>query len=89
MGLLEIPAGPFVTRMEYYVDPSDLFGGLIKSVIFGFLLALISCYQGYKTSGGAAGVGRSTTRAVVISSVTILVVDYFLTQWILEIMGVE
>ena len=70
-----------------YVDGDDLYGGLFKAVIFGFLLALISCYQGYKTEGGAAGVGRSTTRAVVISSVTVLVVDYFLTQWILELMG--
>lgn len=89
VGLLEIPEGPFISRMEYYVDGDDLFGGLFKALIFGFLLAVISCYQGYKTKGGAAGVGRSTTRAVVISSVTILVVDYFLTQWILEIIGVD
>ena len=87
VGLLGIPEGPFLTKMEYYVDGDDLYGGLFKAVIFGFLLALISCYQGYKTEGGAAGVGRSTTRAVVISSVTVLVVDYFLTQWILELMG--
>lgn len=89
VGLLDIPEGPFVNRMEYYVDPKDLYGGLFKSLIFGFLLAVISCYQGYRTSGGAAGVGKSTTRAVVISSVTILIVDYFLTQWILEILGVD
>lgn len=86
VGLLHIPEGPFVSRMEYYVDADDLYGGLFKALIFGFLLAVISCYQGYRTSGGAAGVGRATTRAVVISSVTILVVDYFLTQWILEVM---
>lgn len=89
VGLLNIPEGPFINRMEYYVDPKDIFGGLFKAVIFGFLLSIISCYQGYRTSGGAAGVGRSTTRAVVIASVTILIVDYFLTQWILEIVGVQ
>lgn len=89
VGLLDIPAGPFVTKMEYYVDAGDLYAGLFKSMIFGFLLSLISCYQGYNTTGGAEGVGRSTTRAVVISSVTVLVVDYFLTQWILEIIGVD
>lgn len=87
--LLDIPSGPFVTRMEYYVDADDLYGGLVKAAIFGFILALISCYQGYRTKGGAEGVGRATTRAVVFSSVTILVVDYFLTQWILEIFGVD
>ncbi len=87
VGLLNIPEGPFMSRMSTYVDVDDLFGGLIKAIIFGFLITLISCYQGYKTQGGAQGVGRATTRAVVISSVTILVVDYFLTQWILELMG--
>lgn len=87
VGLLEIPEGPFIYRTEYFVDTDDLFGGLFKAAIFGFLIALISCYQGYRTKGGAAGVGRATTRAVVISSVTILVVDYFLTQWILEVLN--
>lgn len=88
VGLLDIPAGPFVSKMEYYVDADDLYAGLFKAIIFGFLFALISCYQGFKAKGGAEGVGRATTRAVVISSVTILIVDYFLTQWILEIIGV-
>ncbi len=83
--LLEIPEGPFFSRLEYYVDPKDLYGGLIKAFIFGFVFSVISCYQGYQTKGGAKGVGISTTKAVVYSSVAILVVDYFLTQWILEI----
>ncbi len=87
--LLEIPAGPFMARMRHYVDGDDLYAGLFKAAIFGFLLSAISCYQGYKTSGGAAGVGKATTRAVVMASVTILVVDYFLTQWILEIIGTK
>ena len=83
--LLGIPEGPFVEKTEYFVDPDDLYGGLIKALIFGFLLAVISCFQGYYTKNGATGVGKSTTKAVVISSVTILIVDYFLTQWILKI----
>src|SRR5205085_2620717 len=65
VGLLDIPEGPFMARLEYYVAPKDLYCGLVKSLVFGFLLALISCFQGYRTSGGAAGVGRATTRAVV------------------------
>lgn len=87
VNLLQIPEGPFMAKMESFVDGDDLYGGLVKAIIFGFLIAVISCYQGYKTEGGAAGVGKATTRAVVISSVTILVVDYFLTQWMLEIIG--
>ena len=82
--LLDIPSGPFLRHLYWYLDPDDIFGGLIKASVFGFFLAMISCYKGFKTEGGAAGVGRSTTSAVVASSVTILVVDYFLTTWILE-----
>ena len=85
--LLNIPEGPFMYRMEDMVDADDLFAGLFKALFFGFLMACISCYQGFHAKGGALGVGRATTRAVVISSVTILIVDYFLTQWILEIIG--
>lgn len=84
VGLLKIDEGPFLHRLYYYVDISDVTGGLLKAAVFGFCIAAISCYQGYITRGGAEGVGRATTRAVVVSSVTVLVVDYFLTTWILE-----
>ena len=79
-----ISEGPFLTKLYYYVDPDDFWSGLIKAAFFGFFISLISCYQGYTTSGGAEGVGRQTTKAVVISSVVVLVLDYFLTSWILE-----
>ena len=82
--LLGIKEGPFLNRLYYYVDADDIWGGLIKAAIFGFLIAAISCYMGYYTRGGAQGVGRSTTRAVVFSAVTVLVADYFLTTWILK-----
>lgn len=84
VGVLGIEEGPLLHRLYYYVDTSDLMGGLIKSAFFGFAIAAISCYCGYQTREGAQGVGRSTTRAVVLSSVAILVMDYFLTSWILE-----
>lgn len=84
--LLGINEGPFMYRLYYYVDAKDIWGGLIKAAIFGFLIAGISCYMGFRTRNGAEGVGRATTRAVVFSAVTILVTDYFLTTWILEYM---
>lgn len=83
--LLHIEPVTFQQKLVYYVDVDDVMGGLIKAAIFGFVLALISCYRGYRTEGGAEGVGRATTQAVVVSSVAILVMDYFLTSWILEI----
>jgi phospholipid/cholesterol/gamma-HCH transport system permease protein len=82
--LLGINEGPFMNRLYYYVDADDIWGGLIKAAIFGFLISAISCYMGFSTRRGAKGVGRATTRAVVISAVTVLIVDYFLTTWILE-----
>jgi phospholipid/cholesterol/gamma-HCH transport system permease protein len=58
---------------------SDLMGGLVKAVIFGFLIGLIGCYKGFTTEGGAEGVGKSTTGAVVLAIMAILGVNYFLT----------
>ncbi|HCU25319.1 MAG TPA: ABC transporter permease, partial [Deltaproteobacteria bacterium] len=66
--LLQIPEGPYLARYEALVDPEDFYQGLIKAVLFGFLLSLIACYKGYNTTNGAEGVGRSTTQAVVAGS---------------------
>jgi len=82
--LLGIDEGPFMNRLYYYVDTDDIWGGLIKAAAFGFMIAMMSCYMGFKTSGGARGVGRATTKAVVYSAVTVLITDYFLTTWILR-----
>lgn len=85
--LLHIEPTAFMHKLLYYVDASDVIGGLIKAAFFGFVLSLVSCHRGYRTEGGAEGVGRATTQAVVISSVAVLVMDYFLTSWILELMN--
>lgn len=77
--LLNINSGIFIARIVEFVDLSDIFNGLIKSAFFGLILSLIGCYKGLYTTGGAAGVGRATTQAVVIASVSILISDYFLT----------
>lgn len=83
--LLQIPEGPFIQQLHFILDASDIMQGLIKAAIFGFVITAISTYQGMKASGGAEGVGKVTTRAVVYSSVSVLVLDYFLTTWILEL----
>lgn len=70
----------YVNRTFQYMDLNDLLSGLIKSAVFGFLLALIGCQQGFYTTGGAEGVGRSTTAAVVVASIAILISDFFLTR---------
>jgi len=58
---------------------TDLNGGLIKAIFFGILIAVVSSYQGFESKGGAKGVGLSSTKAVVYSSIGIMIADYFLT----------
>lgn len=63
-----------------FLELNDLWSGLIKAAAFGFILTLTGCVRGYYTSGGAEGVGRSTTNAVVSASLIILLSDFFLTK---------
>jgi phospholipid/cholesterol/gamma-HCH transport system permease protein len=78
--MLSINEGVFMARMIKYVSLDDIYNGLVKAAVFGVLLSLISCYKGFNTRGGAEGVGKSTTQAVVYSSIAILISDYILTS---------
>lgn len=79
VGILDINAGAFLNNIYRYVELNDIFNGLIKASFFGLILSLIGCYKGFNTRGGAEGVGKATTEAVVLSSISILISDYFLT----------
>ena len=79
VNLLGINPGLFMNRVYEMVKVVDLLNGLIKSACFGLILSLVGCYKGFSTTGGAEGVGRAATEAVVLSSVLVLVSDYFLT----------
>ena len=70
----------YIDRTFQFMSLNDLFSGLIKAAVFGFLLSSIGCQQGFYTTGGAEGVGRSTTAAVVVASIAILISDFFLTR---------
>ena len=74
--------GVFLEQTYFMLDPPDFVEGLIKATFFGGIIAWISTYKGFVTSGGARGVGLAATRAVVLSSVTVLISDYFLTEMI-------
>lgn len=82
--VLNINPGVFVGRTLDFVATEDIFNGLIKSAFFGLILSLVACYQGFYTTGGAAGVGKAATSAVVLSSVLILIADYFLTSMMFQ-----
>jgi phospholipid/cholesterol/gamma-HCH transport system permease protein len=80
-GLMGISARTYFGDIPEMVTTSDLISGMGKTVFFGAIIAVVSCYQGFGTTGGAEGVGHSTTKAVVWSSILILVSDYFLTSF--------
>jgi phospholipid/cholesterol/gamma-HCH transport system permease protein len=79
----------FISYATYYdslkmaLKLKEVGAGLIKSFVFGGIISLVGCYVGFATSGGARGIGRSTTRAVVLSFILILAADYLLTRVLL------
>ncbi len=82
-----VDQGQWVSNLREIVQVVDVIQGMIKGVFFGFMVTLIGCYQGYHASGGGRGVGIGTTRAVVLGSVTTLVLDYFLSDILLSLFG--
>jgi len=72
----------YLQNTTIYMELEDFYSGLIKATFFGMLIGVIGCTEGFNCKGGAAGVGTATTRAVVISCMSILVSDYFLTAWL-------
>ena len=65
------------------LGPIRLYARSLKAIVFGVLIALVGCYKGYMADGGARGVGMATTQAVVIGSISVFIIDYFLTSMLL------
>jgi phospholipid/cholesterol/gamma-HCH transport system permease protein len=72
-------AGTYLQRTIEFLEPLDVISGLVKAAAFGFLVALMGCYHGYRSGRGAQGVGAATTNAVVSASILILVANYGIT----------
>jgi len=83
VNLLGVTSGSYLHEIAAGVVFQDVYGGFVKALIFGLILAWVSCYKGYFCERGAKGVGKATTEAVVLSSVLIFVWDYFLTSVLL------
>lgn len=75
-----VPNGTMLQSIQQFVQPWDFWGGILKTPVFGLIIALVACQQGMRTENGAVGVGKSTTNAVVISMVLIYVANFFLAQ---------
>jgi phospholipid/cholesterol/gamma-HCH transport system permease protein len=77
---LEFNAAVYLKQTFDYLEFMDVFSGLVKASVFGFIITLMGCYHGYKSEGGAQGVGRATTNAVVSASILILIFNYAITE---------
>jgi phospholipid/cholesterol/gamma-HCH transport system permease protein len=75
-----LPATYFLQTVVSSIYLQDVVSGLGKTLFFGFAIAVIACNEGLRTRGGTVGVGQSTTRAVVLSSVAVLILNFFLTK---------
>ena len=75
----DVDLAVFFDKIQWIIKPSHLWEGVQKAMVFGAILSVIGCYKGFNAEGGAKGVGRATTEAVVISLVTILIVDFFMS----------
>jgi phospholipid/cholesterol/gamma-HCH transport system permease protein len=84
MNMLGLTTTQFIRGLRLFYDPFDITFFIIKSMSFGFVITVVGCYQGFNTQGGAEGVGVATTRAVVIASVLILVLDAFWAATLLQ-----
>lgn len=76
---LGFTSASYLTSTLNFLEPMDVISGLVKAAVFGFIITLMGCYSGYRSKGGAQGVGAATTSAVVSSSILILALDYVLT----------
>ena len=70
----------FIASTFEHLEFMDVFSGLVKAAVFGFIISLMGCYNGYKSKGGAQGVGAATTNAVVSASILILTLNYVITE---------
>jgi phospholipid/cholesterol/gamma-HCH transport system permease protein len=78
--LYQMPSSTFFNSVRDGITTEDIIGGVIKPVAFAFIVGTIACRRGLATEGGTVGVGRSTTRAVVLASITVIIADFFLAK---------
>jgi phospholipid/cholesterol/gamma-HCH transport system permease protein len=81
---LNFNGATYLHNTFHFLESQDVILGLIKAAVFGFIIAIVGSYQGYNSQGGALGVGRATTNAVVGSIVLILAVNYLVTAFFVE-----
>jgi phospholipid/cholesterol/gamma-HCH transport system permease protein len=85
--LYSISSSTFIASVRDGITTDDLIGGIVKPLVFSIIIGTIACRQGLNTEGGTVGVGRSTTRAVVMASIVVIIADYFLAKALQVVLG--
>jgi len=85
--LYSVPSTIFINSVRDAITTDDLIGGVVKPIVFSLIIGTVACRQGLNTEGGTVGVGRSTTRAVVMASIVVIIADYFLAKALQVILG--
>ena len=85
--MLGLDASQFFHTSYQALEYPDILQGLLKPIVFGFIIATVGCYYGMSTKGGTRGVGRATTQAVVTASVLIIAVDFIVSRFMIGIFG--
>lgn len=86
-GLYGLTMDQYLSSVREGITSDDIIGGVIKPLCFGVIIAAIACYKGLSTEGGTVGVGRATTRAVVLASIVVIITDFFLSRGLQYILG--
>ncbi len=82
--ILNITPSLYLHNIWKWLALNDYLGGIFKTIFFGMIVAIVGCHKGFQTGFGAQGVGESTTEAVVMASILILIANFFLTSWIIQ-----
>src|SRR5262249_13884719 len=85
--LYRIPSSLFLNSVRDGISTDDLIGGVVKPLVFAFIIGSVACRKGLSTQGGTVGVGRSTPQAVVLASIVVIIADYFLAKALQVILG--
>ncbi len=88
-GIFTLDPNAYITSVRFGITTPDLLGGIIKPLFFGLIIGSISCYKGLSTTGGTVGVGRSTTNSVVLSSIVVIIFDFFLSRAINYLLDIK
>lgn len=78
----------FITSVRSGITGEDILGGIIKPIFFGLIMGSIACYKGLSTTGGTVGVGRSTTNAVVLASIWVIIFDFFISKLLQSVLDI-